>query len=153
MDKLNTLQEETLSVFYQVINETSLEQFINIKFRDNPKLSGGNITKISVPKGIWIPETTGDVYIEVNEGIFDVLNIEDKLIVVRNCITSINWDMNKDKLTITKPEILGHIGVINEYGAEKVVDVVKRILEIQSQKKDKDAEAKADSKGKDIKEV
>ena len=155
------LSDDTIKFFNDVIDTTTLEQYIKFEFRDNNKLKGARITAITKPKGLWKKELEDEnsesgnnkeiIYIEINEEIFDQLDEPLKRLIADDCLTEISWDMNGDKLVTTKPDIITYTGVMNKYGPEEILRLSLSIQSAHSVKKEKDAQDKADAKGNKIK--
>ena len=156
------LSDDTIKYFEDVIDTTTLEQYINFEFRDNDKLKGARITTITKPKGLWKKELEDQaeenktsrkdiIYIEVNEEIFNQMDDSLKKIIADDCLTEIAWSMETDNLVTTKPDIITYSGVMNKYGPEEVQRLALSIKSAHTVKKEKDAQEKADAKGNKIK--
>jgi len=148
----NEVSKEIEDIFYEIINETDLEHLVNIEIRNDSKLDKLKLTKIKTTDKFYKNETGVDVYILVNEEIFDQLDTPQQLMIADECLAEIYWDYEKDKLCKAKPNVITYMGVLEKYGTESYINLVKLIEDTLKQMKEKKEENNTDSNGKEIKE-
>lgn len=110
--------EDTLEIFEGIIAKTEIDRYITIKV-----LTDNNLKKV-VAKAVKANdlvkyETKNDVYIFVNENIFEQLTDEQKVIAADEVLAGVHYDSEKDKLIITQPDIKTHSGVLSKYGYDR----------------------------------
>ena len=78
--------------------------------------------------------TNGDdvVAIALFEDVFDRLEISMQKLLIESLVSQISYDLEKDKLVITKPELNIPLGMYQNYGAEIVNAHEIALLEIMS---------------------
>ena len=87
--------------------------------------------------------TGDDVIIVLNEKIFDQLTTEQRLIVVEESLSSIHYDMENDKLVISKPDVVTFSGVLSKH-TFAVWDVLRESIKtLYAAEKQAEDEAKA----------
>ena len=88
-------------------------------------------------------KTGVDVFIVINESVFDQLSDAHKIIISDEALAGIHYDFEKDKLTIGKADFTTFTGLLNKYGAEQCVQLKELIRLIYSQEKETAAETEA----------
>lgn len=113
MAKYEEVFEETQELYTQVINQADLAPKINITILADNKAK--DLFKVNKANDLLKFRTGDDVIIVLNEKIFDQLIPEQRLIVVEESLASISWDDEKDKLVITKPDVVTFSGVLAKH--------------------------------------
>lgn len=99
--------EDTLSIFNGVISNKELDRVVSIAIRGNNKQK--EIYSIQKSGELMKSETNKEVFIVVNELIFEQLEEVHQVLVAEEAITAIVFDVEKDKLSVKK----GDVGITN----------------------------------------
>lgn len=138
MAKFETPFDDTKEIFQGVIDSTDLERILEFDLVTNNKLS--EIFKVAKTNDYEKHKTGIDVKIFVNEDVFEKLDELQKVIVAEAALAHVSYDSEKDKLTISKPDVMGHSGVISKFGDKVYLNTLKVIKETFSQLKEQKAE-------------
>jgi len=95
--------EDTMSIFNGVIANKELDRVITIAIRSNNRQK--EIYTIQKSSELMKAETNKEVYIVVNELIFEQLEEIHQVLVAEEAITAIVFDYEKDKLSIKKGDV------------------------------------------------
>lgn len=118
MSKFVEVSDETQEVFDSVINEYNLYNFMNIYLRGVEKQKGVvKVQKLSA-LGEEIAKKPGTVVITIAEEVFENLSPEQQLIVAEDAIAQIEYDSEKDRITLAQPQIQMSLGCWKKYGNE-----------------------------------
>jgi len=79
--------------------------------------------------------TDYDVIIQINEPIFDQLEDNQKDYIVKDLLAQVVYDIEKDKLTIVKPDITTFSGVLRQYDIDTYSGIKESIASLLEQKK------------------
>lgn len=129
--------EDTQALFDEAINAADLARYVTIRVLTNNKAK--DLFKVNKANDLVKYLTQDDVIIVINEGLFEGLTEDQKRIVVDEAIAYISYDMENDKLIITKPDFIAHSGVLRKYGFEAIEVVresVKTLIQAQRQTDD-----------------
>ena len=138
MAKYETPFEDTQLIFKRVIDGTGLARNVSIKILTNNKLKQiGKVTKTNPLVHYLCSE---DIIIELNESVFEHLTDLQKIIVAESLVAYIQYDLDKDKLVIGKPDVIGHSGVISKFGQKVYLNLLEVIKEIYNQRNDQHTE-------------
>lgn len=107
MAKFYEPHEDTLSIFNGVISNKELDRVVSIAIRGNNKQK--EIYSIQKSGELMKSETNKEVFIVVNELIFEQLEEVHQVLVAEEAITAIVFDVEKDKLSVKK----GDVGITN----------------------------------------
>jgi hypothetical protein len=139
MAKYEEVFEDTKELFEGLVTSYNLDNYINIKYLSSTKLKEvGQAVKAS---DLVKYETKNDVYIVINEKVFDQLDEEQRLIMAEHIIAGISFNTEKDKLEMRKPDILAHSGVLKKYGVDKFLQVNEIVKLMFQQEKDVEEDA------------
>ena len=108
-------------LFTNLIAEIDSLNSVNIKVLGNNELK--EVTKIIKANDLLRHESANDVYIILNETIFEPLNEEQKAMVVEETVAQIYFDAEKDKISIIKPDFTTFSGLLVKYGHQKCLDL------------------------------
>lgn len=134
MAKYEEVSEQNEDIFKALISEADLERYINVKIlADNRQKTVYNVVKANA---LLKHMTAEDVIIIINETIFDKLEDNQKSIVADEAIAYIGFDFEKDRLIISKPDIMVHSGILRKYGSEIYLILKENIKLLYSQKND-----------------
>jgi hypothetical protein len=133
MAKFEEVFEDTLELFQKHIDESSIPKFLKIKI-----LSNNNLKKdfgvVSKSQDIVKYMTDYDIIIQVNEPIFDQLENTQKEYIVSDLLAQIVYDMDKDKVSIVKPDVNTFSGVLRKYGIDTYLSIKESISVLLEQK-------------------
>jgi len=127
MAKFEEPFDDTKEVFRTVIDGTELERVINIKILSNNKLK--EIGKVSKSTDLVKFLSSEDIIIQVNEEVFEKLDELQQIIVAEALVAHIEYNFEKDKLSINKPDVMGHSGVISKFGDKVYLNTLEIIRE------------------------
>lgn len=113
MAKFNEPFEETQALFDEKIIAAGLDQTVNITIVVND--SAKEIFKVNKANELLKYRTGDDIIIVLNEKIFDQLPTEHRHIVAEEALASIHFDAEKDKLIISKPDVITFSGVLSKF--------------------------------------
>lgn len=131
--------EDTLEIFSGVIEKTELNRYVNIKILTDNKLKKV-VAKATKASDLVKFETKNDVYIFVNEDIFDQLTDEQKVMAADEVLAGVSFDTEKDKLVINQPDVKTHSLVLSKYGY-KEYDVLRESIKTLFTTKDNGSES------------
>ena len=144
MAKFEEGYQETLDEFQTQIRQSNIPEFINIKILSNNTIKDfGTVTKA---QDIVKFMTDYDVIIQINEPIFDKLENEQKEYVVKDLLARIVYELDKDKLTISQPDVTTFSGVLRQYSIDHYMSIKESIVTLLEQKKIEEDQAKINNK-------
>ncbi len=147
MAKFEEPFEDTQDLYNEVIKAAGLDQYVNITILVNNKAK--EIFKINKANDLLKHRTGDDIIIVLNEKIFEGLTDEQRRIVVEESLASIHYDMENDKLVITKPDVVTFSGVLSKHTFDKWDALRESIKTLYAAEKQAEDEAAATtSKGK-----
>ena len=117
--------EDTQEIFSKAIDATGLQNYITITVLSNNKSK--KIFDVIKANELVKFRTGDDVFIVLNEKIFEGLTDEQKAIVAEQALAFISFDSENDKLVITKPDFLEHTGILAKYGFD-IINVLKESI-------------------------
>jgi len=134
--------DDTKEIFKTIIDGTDLERVVNIKLLTNNKLK--EIGKVSKSTDLVKFLSSEDIVIQINEEVFEKLDELQKIIVAEALIAHIEYDFEKDRLSINKQDVMGHSGVIAKFGDKIYLNTLEIIREtFNSLKEQKEEEGTA----------
>lgn len=116
MAKFDEPFEDTQALYDEKIKAVGLDQFINITVVVNN--TAKELFKVNKANDLLKYRTGDDVLIVLNEKIFEQLTDAQKHIVVEDSLASIHFDTEKDKLIITKPDVIAYSGILSKFTFE-----------------------------------
>ena len=134
MAKFEEVYEDTLALFNKHIESSSIPRMVKIKILSNEGLKD-SMGKVSKAQDIIKFMTNYDVIILINEPIFDQLDERQKEYIVKDLLAQINYDMDKDKLSIASPDITTFSGVLRQYDIDTYLSIKDTITSLLEQKK------------------
>lgn len=139
------ISEDVKSVLDEVIGDTNLFACMNIKYYSIPKQKG--VVKVSKlnPIGEAVSALPGTVVITVVEEIFERLSPKQQKMLVEDAIRQINYDDEKDKISLESPAITMTLGGWKKYGSELAEAYELSTLTVQQLEEEK-KEAKEGAK-------
>ena len=147
MAKFEEPFEDTQDLYNEVIKAAGLDQYVNITILVNNKAK--ELFKINKANDLLKHRTGDDIIIVLNEKIFEGLTEEQRRIVIEESLASIHYDMENDKLIITKPDVVTFSGVLAKHTFDKWEALRESIKTLYAAEKQvEDEAANATSKGK-----
>ena len=114
MAKFETPFDDTKKIFQGVIDETDLERILTFDLVTNNKLK--EVVKVMKTNDYEKHKTSVDVKIFINEEVFEKLDEVQQVIVAESALAYVSYNYEKDTLSISKPDVMGHSGVISKFG-------------------------------------
>lgn len=127
--------EDFEDYFFQARSDARLEQVVRLVVVANDSMK--DIGKIKKAPDLLKYFSDADVIIEFNENIFEQLEDEQRQIVADDFMSRVSYNYDKDKIEITKPDVVTSTGIIDKYGTEKVLRLSRTIKEIHNQEEDR----------------
>ena len=145
MAKLFKLTEETENLINKVANEFGLNNYMNIKcFGINKQRQIIKVKKAS-PTEEGMGNTSDSVIVIVAEDVLTRLSDEQQELLVRDALSQIFYDDEKDKITVVQPEICITLGGWQKWG-EKLVKAQETAILVRQQIEEEERERKAAEK-------
>ena len=116
MAKFEEPFEDVQELFDEKIVAASLDQYVNIVVVVNN--TAKDVYKVVKANDLSKHLTSYDVVIVLNQNIFEQLTDVQKHILVEESLASIHFDTEKDKLVITKPDVVAYSGILSKYTFE-----------------------------------
>jgi hypothetical protein len=138
MAKFEEVFEDTQKLFTAHIDNIDSLREIQIKILGNNKLK--EIGKVVKANDLLKHLAGEDVVVLLNENVFEQLDDEQKLMVVEELIAPIHFDAEKDKLTLTTPDVKTYSLFLRKYGYAKYEVLTESIRTLLS--KDGEEEGK-----------
>ena len=136
------VSDDVRVVLDEVVEQTNLENFMNIYYYAVPKQKGViKVIKLN-PVGEAVSKKPGTVVITVAEEIFERLDPNQQKMLVEDAINQISYNDEKDKIGIEAPAITMTVGGWRKYGAELANAYEMSLLTAQQLEEEK-KEAKA----------
>jgi hypothetical protein len=113
MAKFDEPFEDTQALYDEKIKAVGLDEYINITVVVNN--TAKDLFKVNKANDLLKYRTGDDVLIVLNEKIFEQLTDVQKHIIVEDSLASIHYDTEKDRLVITKPDVIAYSGILSKY--------------------------------------
>lgn len=129
--------EETIDLYNQLIEQAGLSNFVNITILTNNKAK--EIFKVNKANELLKYRTGDDIIIVLNEKIFDQLTEEQRVIVAEESLASIHFDSEKDKIIISKPDVVTFSGILAKYSFDTwnvLKESIKTLYDAEKQTED-----------------
>lgn len=141
MAKFETPFDDTKKIFQSVIDATDLERLITFDIVTNNKLK--EIFKVMKTNDYEKHKTSVDVKIFINEEVFERLDEIQQVIIAESALAYVSYNYEKDTLSISKPDVLGHSGIISKFGDKlylNTLEIVKAVFSSLKESKEEDGE-------------
>lgn len=147
MANYQQVSDETKKIFMNVVNNTSIPQFVEFELLCNNKQKK-KVCKLWKSNDIVETLTNGiNFAIIVNEDIFNELTPEQQRIAFDECLAGISVNDN-DVISVEGPDFTTYSGVLRKYGQEDVIVFDESVKSLYNKKKIEEEERKAANKGK-----
>lgn len=153
MKYANDLDEDLKSLVINTVKAAGLENVVDVK---PIRMISSSANIVEVVKGNALTELfAGEVIaVAIFEDAMNLMTDEGKVMMIENAIAQINYDIDKDKVNIVKPELNIPLGMYRKYGDEIVKTIeasiiaVDQVNEIEKQCKLAEKEAKKSNRKK-----
>ena len=134
--------EDTMSIFNGVIANKELDRVVSIAIRSNNRQK--EIYTIQKSSELMKAETNKEVYIVVNELIFEQLEEIHQVLVAEEAITAIIYDDEKDKITLKRGDVGltkrgAFSGILQKFGPD-MYEVVQESIKTLYNEEQEEAE-------------
>lgn len=133
MSKFDEVYEDTLGIFTKHIESSMIPREVKIKIISNESIKKG-FGKVSKTQDIFKFMTGYDIIIQINEYVFDMLQVKQKEYIVKDLLGRIGYDMEKDKISIIPHDITTFSGVLRSYDIDTYMSIKESIITILEQK-------------------
>lgn len=133
--------EETQDLYDQLIDRANLSNYVNITILTNNKAK--EIFKVTKANELLKYRTGDDIIIVLNEKIFDQLTQEQRIIVAEESLASIHFNTEKDRIEISKPDVVTFSGILSKHTFDKWNTLRESITTLYNAEKQEEDEAKA----------
>jgi hypothetical protein len=141
MAKFEQPFEDTKAIFDSLILNANLDRYVTIEVLVNNKQR--EIYKPIKTNDLTKYKTGVDVFLVINEKVFDQLNDVQKVIIGDEAVSGIHYDSEKEKLVISKTDFTTYSGILKKYGAEQCIELKELINLIYAQEKNSEVETEA----------
>jgi hypothetical protein len=141
MAKFEQPFEDTKAIFDGVIVNSDLDRYVTIEVLVNNRQK--EIYKPIKTNDLTKYKTGIDVFLVINEKVFDQLNEVQKVIIADEALSGIHYDTEKDKLVVSKTDFTTYSGILRKYGAEQCIELKELVKLIYAQEKNSEVESEA----------
>lgn len=114
----DAVHEDVQGEFDSVILTTNLENLINIKVLGDERQKK-EVIKVHKTNDITFHLTGEDVVLTVNQGIFEQLTSEQKVIAIESVLAGISYSHDKELPVTNVADVKTFSGVLSKFGYEK----------------------------------
>jgi hypothetical protein len=145
MAKLFKLTDETENLISKVATEFGLTNYVNIKCFGVGKQKQVIKVKKASPTEEGMGNTTDSVIVIVAEDVFIRLTDEQQELLVRDALSQVFYDTEKDKIIVIQPEVTVTLGGWQKWG-EKLIATQETAILARQQMEEEERERKAAEK-------
>lgn len=145
MAKLFKLSEETQNLIDKIVDEVGLNNYMNFKCFGIKKQKQIIKVKKASPTEEGMGNTQDTVIIIIAEEILERLTDEQQELLIRDAISEIYYDDEKDKIVVTQPEICLTLGGRQKWG-EKLINAIETSILVRQQIEEEEKELKKQKK-------
>lgn len=136
--------DETKSLFYEVLDGTSIPQWVEFQLIANNDLK--ELYRVNKLSDLYEFMTDGkNIVVCINEEIFDGLQLDMKKKILEELLGGIVVD-EKDKIKIEAFDFTTHSGFLAKYGADEVIKLKESVKSLFDVKREKEEQEKAEAK-------
>ena len=141
--KFGEISEDVKNVLDEVINKTDLTHYMNIYYYSVPKQKA--VIKVSKlnPLGEIVAKKPDTIVITVLESVFERLTPKQQTMLAEDAVSLINFDTEKEKISIDAPVVSMGLGAWRKYGTE-LAEAYEACALASQQIEEEEKEAKAD---------
>jgi hypothetical protein len=136
MSNFEEVDQETEKLFKDYVYQSNIPTFVRIKILSNSKIKA-DFGIVSKANDIVKYMTDYDVIIQINEFIFSQLEEKHQDYIIKDLLAQISYDMEKDKLSIDKPDVKTFSGVLQQHdidtylGAKTTISALADVQRMQ----------------------
>ena len=146
MAKIEKASEDVVNLFEGVRNETNIPHWIMFEILSNDKQK--ELYKITKLNDVVEVLTDGvNFSVVFNEEILDGLPADLQQMAIEECLAGVVVS-DSDAVSLEKPNFNTHTGVLQKFGHESVIGLHESIKSLFDEKKQREDEEKAQTKGK-----
>lgn len=147
MANLKNVSGEVRETFYEVLDATSIPEWVNFEILVNDKQK--EVYVIKKANDLIEHLTNGiNFVIILNEEIFEQLVEDQQEMLFKECLAGVTVDYEKDSVGLEKPDFTTYGSILRLYGHESVISLKESIKSLYDAKKQQEEEEKAAQKGK-----
>lgn len=146
MSKFSEVNQETEDIFYEVLENTSIQQWVEFKLLTNNNQNELYVVK-KMSELFEVLTNNLNIVIILNEEIFDQLDDEYKRLVFEEALTGVHVNDN-DKIVLDKPDFTTYSGMLSKHGDETMIRLKESIISLYQKKKEADDAVKQSKKNK-----
>ena len=138
MSRYEESSDDINLIFNQCLIKAGLNDVVNVKcLCDNRQKT---IFKLQKSTPLVKFETNNDVYIIINEKVFDQLEDWQKYMIAEESIAGISFNFEKDKMEIRKGDIQTFSGFLRNYGYDRYEVLYESVKTIYNKEQEEEAE-------------
>jgi hypothetical protein len=118
MKKFEEIMGHNEDMFTEKIRLYNLAQKIDVKILDDKKQKV--LYKLVKPNDLYRQITNCDIFVIINEEVFDELDDTDKEIIIDEILACIEYNDEKDSIKIRKYDFSSFSGLLTKYGFESI---------------------------------
>jgi hypothetical protein len=141
MAKFEQPFEDTKAIFDGVIVNADLDRNVTIEVLVNNRQK--EIYKPIKTNDLTKYKTGIDIFLVINEKVFDQLTEVQKVIIADEALSGIHYDNEKEKLIVSKTDFTTYSGILRKYGAEQCIELKELVKLIYAQEKNSEVETEA----------
>jgi Putative phage metallopeptidase len=134
MAKFQTVFEDTNELFFNFIKKIDSLNDVNISILANNSLKV--VGKVVKATDLLHHMTQVDIIILLNETVFELLDDQQKAMVIEELVASIYYDFEKSKVTLVKPDVNTYSLLLRKFGYTEYERLVLTLKEAFSQAED-----------------
>lgn len=138
MSRYEESSDDINLIFNECLIKAGLNDVVNVKcLCDNRQKT---IFKLQKSTPLVKFETNNDVYIIINEKVFDQLEDWQKYMIAEESIAGISFNFEKDKMEIRKGDIQTFSGFLRNYGYDRYEVLYESVKTIYNKEQEEEAE-------------
>ena len=146
MAKIERASEDVVNLFDSIRDKTTIPQWIQFEVLSNEKQK--ELYKITKLNDVVEVLTEGvNFSVVFNEEILEALPITMQEIIIDECLAGVSVS-DSDVISLNKHNFNTHTGVLQKYGHDSIIALHESIKTLFDEKKQKEDEEKAQTKGK-----
>jgi TRAP-type mannitol/chloroaromatic compound transport system substrate-binding protein len=149
MAKFEAADAEVLAIFEEVLGNTNIPHWVEIKVLENVKAK--EMSKIQKLNDLVETLTDGlMVAIVINSKAFSQLPDDMKRVVFDEALAGVEANMESGKITLKAPDFCTHSGLLTKYGDSYMIkykESIKSIFDKIKEEEDAEKAAKKEKKG------
>ena len=141
MSKFFKITEQNQKIFDDIIGVAELDRFINYTIIGVKKQNEVIKAQKANPAIKYLSDY--DIIFYLDEEVFDSLTEVQRLYLVEDIITSVEYNTERDAVKIVSPDVSTQSGVLNKYTLDVYLSLQQTIRDVKAQIKEREAEEKS----------